>query len=393
MGAPAHKPPRAEPVLAVTRLDLTNFRNYPSLRLALAPRPVVLTGGNGAGKTNLLEAVSLLASGRGLRGAVYSELCCSAAPDQAWAVHGELSTGEGPYSIGTGFDPGSDSSARQVRINGVAGKSSRELGDVVRLVWLTPAMDRLFSGPASERRRFLDRLAVGFHPEHSSHVAGFEKAMRERNRLLENFDSDRHWLSALEETLSEHGAAVAAARLEAVQHLQTAMDHIRPDSPFPRAELMLEGVLDQWLAEGLAAVEVEDRYRALLADSRRRDGAAGRTLDGPHRSDLVVHHGGKRQPARLCSTGEQKALLLSLVLAHARIVASITGKGAPLMLLDEVAAHLDERHRVALYDEICALGAQAWLSGTDLDLFAPLEGRASFFTVTDGQVQTLTRGP
>lgn len=376
----------------IERLALTNFRSYGEAELGLGPEPVVLVGANGSGKTNLLEAVSMLAPGQGLRRAPYAEIArLGGAGDWAVAatVHGALGTVE----IGTGLAPGGagDGGPRLVRIDRRAASGTGVLADHVEMVWLTPAMDALFTGPAGERRRFLDRLILCFDPGFRSRLSAFERAMRQRNRLLEIAPDDRAHLDGLEVQLAETGVAIAAARLEVVAHIERMIFERRERdgaSPFPWAVLALEGRLENELKSS-AAVDVEDRYLQALAAGRERDRAAGRTLEGPHRSDLLVDHGPKGMPARKCSTGEQKALLVGLVLAHAELVAGHRDGLVPILLLDEIAAHLDIERRAALFSEILRLGAQAWMTGTDEILFTALAGRARFGRAGDGVVQGL----
>lgn len=378
---------------AVTRLVLTNFRCYDRLRLAPDGRPVVLTGPNGAGKTNLLEALSLLAPGRGLRRARLEEIDRggAAGPGNRWAVAATVETPQGPVEIGTAHEaadcaPG-DSEAgrgrRAVRVDGAAARGQAPLAAVATIAWLTPEMDRLFLEASSDRRRFLDRLVYGHQPGHATRVAAYEQAMRERNRLLRERVGDNAWLDALEQRMAEESVAIAAARNDVVARLNGAM--ALAEGPFPRAGLALDGMVEGWLGDG-PALAVEDRLRAALRAARPEDAAAGRTGAGPHRTDLAVRHLEKDRPAGECSTGEQKALLISIVLADARLVAMQSGS-TPILLLDEVAAHLDGRRRTALFDELCALGAQAWLTGTDRSLFAGLEGRAQFFGVADAAIR------
>jgi DNA replication and repair protein RecF len=369
----------------IRRLTLSNFRSYHAAQVELGQAgPVVLTGANGAGKTNLIEAISLLAPGRGLRRATMEELAFSEG-DGAWAVNAELEGMLGLATLGTGIDPpvGEDSApARKCRIDRESVGSAAAFADHLRVVWLTPAMDPLFNGPASERRRFLDRLVLAVDAQHSSRVAALERSLRSRNRLLEDAQSDPHWLDAIEHETAEVAVAVAAARAETVNRLAAARDQA-PE--FPRAEIALDGWLEKLLPEH-KAIEIEDRYRALLKDNRARDIAAGRTLDGPHLSDLVVTHAGKGIPASEASTGEQKALLIRLVLAHAGLIKAMTGF-APLLLLDEIVAHLDPARRGALYDALANLGAQVWMSGADPVAFGDIVGRAQVFEVRAGTVE------
>jgi DNA replication and repair protein RecF len=379
----------ARRAVAVRRLVLTDFRGYAGARLALSAAPVVLYGPNGAGKTNLLEALSFLAPGRGLRRARLGEIdrrCRSpegalenTAAGGAWAVHASLETSEGAVEIGTGRDPADGSERRLISLDGEAARSQAMLARHLGLVWLVPAMDRLFVEGGSPRRRFLDRLVYGFDAEHAQRLGAYEQAMRERARLLRDGPMDRSWLAALEETMAATGVAVAAARREAVLRLDRAC--AEAVGPFPAARLALAGELDT-LLESQPALAVEDHMRARLEALRRQDAESGTTALGPHRSDLRVRHAVTGMPAAEGSTGEQKALLIAIVLAHARLQAALRGR-APLLLLDEVAAHLDPARRAALFGELAALGAQAWLTGTDAELFEGLRGRAQFFAVVD----------
>ncbi|MFW6077967.1 MAG: DNA replication/repair protein RecF [Hyphomicrobiales bacterium] len=374
----------------MTRLTLTDFRNYPGLRLDTGGGPVVLTGANGAGKTNLLEAISLLAPGRGLRGAAFEDVARNDGP-AAWAVASDIEGPSGETALGTAWS--SAAPARQVRIAGETQRSSGAFSAHLRILWLTPAMDRLFTGPASDRRRFLDRLVIAFDPEHGGRVLAFDKLMRDRNRLLCDGTPDPAWLAGLEQGMAEAGVAIAAARSAALEALQGFIGETpaaQDASAFPWARLEIDGDLEARVRHS-PAVQVEDKYRRLLADSRRGDQAAGRCLNGPHRSDLVVVHGPKAADARICSTGEQKALLIGLVLAHARAVRAACDGWAPLLLLDEVAAHLDEDRRFGLFAELEELGVQAWMTGTDTRLFEPLEHRAEFFRVSDGSAAPVRR--
>ncbi len=371
--------------LSLRRLVVTDFRSYARAELALDGRPVVLTGENGAGKTNLLEAISLLSPGRGLRGAAYAEIARAEGPG-GWAVAATLEGPEGPLRLGTGIEPGADthSRARAVRIDGQAAASAGALAGHLRIVWLTPAMDRLFVEGASDRRKFFDRLVMGFDPAHGTRANAYDRALRERNRLLADDVFDDAWLGGLEEQMAEHGVALAAARLDTLARLRGAIE-AAGDGAFPRAGIALEGMLEAGLAER-AAVDVEEMFRLHLAQMRRRDAGAGRALDGPHRSDLVVRHAPKDREARLCSTGEQKALLIGIVLANARLLAAL-GK-PPLLLLDEVAAHLDHERRAALFDEIVALALQAFMTGTDPSLFEAFDARAQNLRVAGGLIAT-----
>ncbi len=384
-------------VLALSRLTLTDFRNYQHLRLDLDRAPVVLTGPNGAGKTNLMEAISMLAPGRGLRAAPFAELVrasADASPTQ-WAVASELEGPSGETRLGTSWSapdaPAGQPGSRQVMADGKLQKSSGVLGDYVRVTWLTPSMDRLFAGPAADRRRFLDRLVLSFDTGHGVQVQSFEKAMRERNRLLEHGSREDAWLSALEGQMAEAAVAIAAARQSAVTELATLLARTGTatrSGQFPWAEVTIDGDLEARTAD-CPAVEVEEEYKALLKDRRREDAGAGRTLNGPHRSDLHMVHGPKGIPARFCSTGEQKALLVGIVLAHARVIRTAFDGYAPLLLLDEVTAHLDGNRRQGLFDEILELGAQVWMTGTDPDLFAALGSGAQHWAVNEATLERI----
>ncbi|MBX9592287.1 MAG: DNA replication/repair protein RecF [Hyphomonadaceae bacterium] len=372
----------------VARLRLTNFRNYTHLALAAGPEPMVLTGPNGAGKTNLLEAVSLLTAGQGLRRSPFPEL--AHVGSTAWAVAATLQTPLGPVDIGTGLkSEGSGArTGRIVRIDGEDQSGSGVLASHASIFWLIPAMDGLFTGPASERRRFLDRLIPSFDPGYRPRLGQFERAMQQRNRLLAEDVRDPARFAGFEHVMAETGVAIAAARAAAVAELAAAIGARRDAasaSAFPWAELAIAGTLERALATQ-PAVDVEDAYLASLQMTRDRDRAAGRTLEGPHRSDLIVGHGPKQMPASVCSTGEQKALLIGLVLAHADLVRQRRDGAAPILLLDEIAAHLDPVRRAALFEDIVALGSQAWLTGTDPEAFSALENRARFHHVEDGRV-------
>ncbi len=395
--APAHRiESSARSLLAVRQLRLTDFRNYRQLRLDCGLEPVVLVGGNGAGKTNLLEALSFLAPGRGLRRARLDEVGHRArgeAPGSStgstgWAVAATLDTPDGRLAIGTGLEPGrgeGSPSRRVVRIDGRSAASQTMLGLHVAAVWLTPQLDRLFLDGPGERRRFLDRLVTALHPQHAGDVAAYENALRQRARLLGEGNRDPHWFTALEDTMARHGVALAAARADAVHRLDAAAR--LGIGPFPRAALAMAGEVDSWL-ETMAAIDAEDRLRAALAANRLRDAETGTTSCGPHRSDLAVRHLDLDLPAAEGSTGQQKAVLVSIALAHARLVALSRGR-PPLLLLDEIAAHLDAERRTALFDEVVALGAQSWMTGTDAELFAPLRGRAQVLCVAEGSIAAI----
>ncbi len=384
------------------RLGLTHFRSYPAAALAFpagpgAPPPVVLTGPNGAGKTNVLEAISLLSPGRGLRRAALGDFAhletahpeaghaaAGEAGPGGWAVSALVAGGQGEARLGTGHDPGADARPRRCRIDGAPAGSATPFLDHVKILWLTPEMDGLFTGPPAERRRYLDRLVLAVDGAHGTRVGALERALRARNRLLEDNGAPR-FLDAVERELSELAVAGAAARLETVERLGAeSAAHARPGAHFPTARLGLEGAVERLLAE-LPAVAVEDRYRATLRDNRGRDRAAGRTLEGPHLSDLAVRHAGKDLAAARCSTGEQKALLIGLTLSHARLVAGMQGL-APILLLDDVVAYLDSTRRAGLFAALADLGAQVFMTGAEPSAFADLEA-ATRFTVHPGAVE------
>jgi len=366
------------------RLRLTDFRNHASVAIEPDGASVVFTGDNGAGKTNLLEAISLLAPGRGLRRAAYEEMQRTGATS-GFAVHAVLDGPFGEAEIGTGAGgPGDTTGGRRLRINGATPRTSEALLEWVRVVWLTPAMDALFTGPSADRRRFLDRLVLAIDPNHGARAIAYEKAMRGRNRLLTEERRDDRWFEAIEAQMAESGVAIAAARLELVRLLSAAIDQMPADGPFPQATVAISGSLEEHLAT-VSATDAEETYRSALAAGRPRDRAAGRTIEGPHRSDLVVSHRPKAVEAASCSTGEQKALLVGILLAHARLSAKISGH-VPLVLLDEIAAHLDARRRAALFDILAEIGCQALMTGTDAALFESLRGRAKFYRVEDGRV-------
>lgn len=382
--AVAHAAPHA-----VSRLDLSNFRNYEAASLDLPAAPLVFTGDNGAGKTNLLEAVSFLAPGQGLRRARLSDVA-RFGERRDWAVSARISRAEMETAVGTGYGRagganGQSESAvekRVVRVEGEAASGPSVLAEHCRIVWLTPQMDGLFLDTASARRRFLDRLVLVLDPDHGRRVGRYERAMRERNRLLKERHMDDSWFGALESRMAESGVAIAAARRTLVTHLRAAV--AKDMAPFPTAELEVLGLAEDAL-ESEPAVDVEARLQEVLRDNRSADQHAGRTTQGPHLSDLHVVHGTKKVPAALCSTGEQKALLVALILGQSRLIALQSGD-QPILLLDEIAAHLDEERRAALFDEIGRVGIQAWMTGTDASLFSALDGEAQFYRVADGAV-------
>ncbi len=369
--------------LGIERLTLNDYRNYRRLRLDLKPTAVVLTGANGAGKTNLLEALSFLAPGRGLRNARLGDISRNdAGATVHWAVSARLTGSSGTFEIGTGGDPETSGERRVARLDGTPIRGHAPLAERLGVLWLTPTMDRLFiEGPAA-RRRFLDRLVTGLEPAHVRQLSAFERSLRERGRLLSE-RADDGWLSAVEETLAAHAVAVAAARRESVARLSTALE--RDHGPFPRASLAIDGDVESWLAD-TPAVDVEHRLCQSLRAARQHDAMSGGASHGPHRSDLEVINLDKSMPARQCSTGEQKALLISIVLANTRLHTARRGE-PPLLLLDEIVAHLDPDRREVLLDRILATGAQAWLTGTEPSLFESVIGRVQFFTLQDGAIE------
>ena len=376
------------PSARIRRLGLTNFRSYHAAQLAAGAGPIVLVGANGAGKTNLIEAISFLARGRGLRRATLQDVAFSEG-DGSWAVSADVEGALGLVTLGTGIaPPAADDTliARQYRIDREPAASGAAFADHLRVIWLVPAMDALFNGPASERRRFLDRLALAIDAEHGSRVNALERALRSRNRLLEDARPDPHWLDAIEHETAELAVAVTALRVESVGRMQAVLATRRtPGSAFPAAAIALDGWMEK-LIPLHPAVEIEDRYRAILRDNRASDAAAGRTLEGPHLTDLTVIHADKGIAAAQASTGEQKALLIGLVLAHAGLLAEMSGL-APVLLLDEVLAHLDPVRRAALHVEIDKLGAQAWMTGADLAAFAEIAAKAEIFEVSPGEIR------
>lgn len=346
--------------------------------------PVVLFGHNGAGKTNILEAISLLSYGRGLRGAPLTEIGTVSAHAEPWAVAAYLQGAQGEVHIGTGkgrpTETGMD--RREVHIDGKSA-SQTELADHTRILWLTPAMEQLFLESNSAGRKFLDKLAGHFDSEHASHINAYDNAMRERNRLLAEGNFDDAWLSALEHAMAEKAGAIASSRIATIQQLNRAV--ASSNLSFPKPHVAVNGDVEKMLLEGASALAAEEHFSGVLANARRQDATAGRTLSGTHRSELRVTHREKNVPARLCSTGEQKALLLSIILAQSRASASLRGV-VPLILLDEVVAHLDPSRRLELFDEIASTGAQAWMSGTDASLFEGMRGRGQFFEVKNGHI-------
>jgi len=364
----------------ISRLRLTAFRNYAAAALDLDSRHAVLIGPNGAGKTNLLEAISLLSPGRGLRRATFESLA-NHGSDLPWAVAATIETDGGPVDIGTGGAPGDG--PRRVRINGANARSVEDMSAYLRVLWLTPAMDGLFSGPASDRRRFLDRLVTTLIPGHSAAVSDFEKAMRQRNRLLED-NADPLWIGAVEQQMAEQAAAIHFARADSLGHLQALIEETVDDGSFPKAHLALTPLFENG---GVAASSsgLEAQLRDAWSRARALDRAAGRTTLGPHRVDLEVFHAQKHMPAALGSTGEQKALLIGLVLAQAKLVSRMAGI-TPFLLLDEIAAHLDPSRRASLFAALDGLNTQCFMTGTDPVLFEALGARAQVIAVRDGRL-------
>ena len=377
--------------LSFRKLTLTDFRNYTSASLVLDGRSLVLTGPNGAGKTNILEAVSMLSPGRGLRTARLDEITRRDGENtHHWAVSALLQTKDDMVRIGTGLDAGSPTTKRVVRIDGQTASGPGVLAEYFSVVWLTPQLDRLFAEGASQRRRFLDRLVLGVDPGHASVSSAYEKATRERMKVLEQGKDggsvDGAWLMALEEQMGANAIALAAARLSFVERLSGVIEAREGQSAFPTATLHLVGALEDALRDGKSALEVEDWFLQALKQNRAVDAGAGRTTLGPNRSDLEVTFGKTGRPAKDCSTGEQKALLIGIVLANARLKKGLAGGAPPILLLDEIAAHLDPSRRLALFDELTALGAQAFLTGTEPSLFEGFGERAQHAHVENGSV-------
>ncbi|HWT07811.1 MAG TPA: DNA replication/repair protein RecF [Roseomonas sp.] len=372
-------------MLRLTRLRLTDFRSWPALEAPLDAPIVAIAGENGAGKTNLLEAISLLGPGRGLRGARMGELGRRTDGGQRpWAAAGHFTTPHGAFDIGTGSDPEGTSDRRVFRFDGLPVRTQADLADRIAVVWLTPQMDRLFQEGASGRRRFLDRLAWALEPTHAREVAAHDNAMSQRNRLLAGGRADPAWLAGLEDAMARHAVAATAARRSLATRLNAVMAAGSATGAFPAARMDLLCPIATALAE-LPALAVEDSLRTALAADRRRDAAAGGAARGAHRADMALTHLPKDQPAEMCSTGEQKALLISTVLAHAALIAEARGF-APLLLLDEVAAHLDSTRREALFAALATLPGQSFLTGTDAEVFRPLQGIARRFRATPGKL-------
>lgn len=374
----------------IRKLTLSNFRNYHAASLEVGGDTIVLIGPNGAGKTNLIEAISFLAPGRGLRRATLDEVALREG-DGAWAVAAEIEGALGLATLGTGIERAVEDGAattRKFRIDREPVGSAAAFADHLRVIWLVPAMDSLFVGAPSERRRFVDRLALAVDAEHGSRINALDRALRSRNRLLEDPRPDPHWLDAVEHETAELAVAVAGLRVETVRRLEAVLAS-RKDAAFPPAAIALEGSLEQ-LIPAHPAGEIEERYRTVLRDNRARDAAAGRTLDGPHLTDFAVTYAAKGVAAAEASTGEQKALLIGLILAQARLIAAMTSS-PPVLLLDEVVAHLDPTRRDALRVELTTLGTQVWLTGADPALFAELADHAMVIEVDAGRLKARGR--
>ena len=360
---------KAQASFTIDRLTLTDFRNYRSLRLDCPHGLIVLVGQNGAGKTNLLEAISMLAPGRGLRGAEAQSMGRFGGGG-SWAVSARAGSAAGDMQVGTAWAPSEDegqAAPRAVLIDGRLQRSSAALAQHLRIAWLTPAQDRLFAGPSADRRRYFDRMVALFDVEHGTRVAGFEKLMRERNILLQEGPGDLAWLSSLEAQMAEHAVAIAAARLYSAQRLNVHLAADRLPAPFPWGHLTLEGEIEDQVTS-LPALSAEEAYRQRLKEGRSLDRAAGRTLTGPHRSDFMIVHGPKGVPASEGSTGEQKALLIGLLLAQVETIREAAG-AAPILLLDEISAHLDRARKTALFGLLGNMSVQAWMTGTEVEVF------------------------
>ena len=380
----------------VTNLRLFRFRCYEDVQMQLDSQAIVLTGPNGAGKTNILEALSFLSPGRGLRHAKLEEVTKHDSPAaQTWGVSASLSTPYGPTQIGTGRD--TQSNRRIVKIDGDIQKGQNVLSEHLSVVWVTPQMDRLFLDGNAMRRRFLDQVIFNFEPAHLGRLNRYDKTMRERSRLLREMGADRAdpvWLSSLETIMAETALSIAAARLVMVERLQKACieNHLHTDI-FPLPHIRIDGWVENQL-ETEPALKVEEQFKDMLKQGRPRDAIVGGAEHGTHRSDFMVWHKGHNIIADQCSTGEQKGLLMAITLAHARLVKAERGF-APLLLLDEMVAHLDEFRRETLFDMVLSLGGQCWMTGTDKDSFASLQNKAQFLdiedaTVTDSRAQTET---
>ncbi len=370
--------------ISISSLSLSSFRNYESARMETSENPVVITGVNGAGKTNILEAISLLGVGRGLRRAKLSDISNVAAGEN-WAISANINGKHGHVKIGTGINNEGieDNDKRLVKIDGKITKGQAELARHVSLIWLTPQMEQLFIEGASAGRKFLDRLVFSFDAEHASRINEYDYHMRERNKLLQYGRADANWLATIEQKMAACAAAIASARLSTCEHI----NHMIAASSlsFPKGLLNVSGFVEDLLKAGSSAMGAEDSLKNALESCRNYDAASGRTTNGTHRSELRVTHIEKSMPAESCSTGEQKALILSIILAQARS-GSVWHGITPIILLDEVVSHLDATRRLELFEEICDIGAQTWMTGTDTDLFAGLIEKARFFKVENGKI-------
>jgi DNA replication and repair protein RecF len=373
--------------ISIASLALNHFRNYTQLDMEVSPRSVVLTGANGAGKTNILEAISLLAPGRGLRSATMSELAKDGVGGH-WAVSSLVRTKDDEVQLGTGVLPqmshlDASSEKRIIKIDGELKKNQHILTAYFSCVWVTPAMGTMFIEGAGVRRRFLDRLVYSFDADHAQRVHAYEHTMRQRNKLLQDYNADKTWLDVLERKMAGYATAIAVARIMTMQHLHHAM--AEASGAFPHAHLALSGDAESLLMDGMSAVAAESEVAKLLAVSRGVDARKGRSSHGAHKTELAVTFTEKNREAAMCSTGEQKALLMAIVMAHARARALWHG-AAPVLLLDEVVAHLDQSRRKALFDELDFLGAQAWMTGTDAADFSAADGLVQCFSVADGRM-------
>jgi len=371
----------------LSQLKIGHFRCYEKAVLdGLSSGLIVLYGANGAGKTNVLEAVSMLSPGRGLRSAKTSDLQRRES-NSAWGVYGVCETRAGPVKLGTGYEALKDK--RVIRINGADAKSQNALSDFIACIWLTPQMDRLFIEGAGTRRRFFDRLVFAFDAGHAGRVARYENAMRQRSKLLQEGGADPAWIKSLELQMAETGIAIVAARLDFTVKLAQSCDKVdeAEEAFFPKAKIIIQGTIEE-LLQKLPAIEVEEMFAYQLEQSRARDCRAGGAATGPHKSDMAVTYIAKNMPAAHCSTGEQKALLITIIIAHGRLMAAERG-AAPILLLDEVAAHLDEARRAALFDILIALGGQVWMTGTDVSLFDSIAQKAQFFKVDSATVEPM----
>ena len=366
----------------ISSLKASNFRSYESLRLSFVQKPVVITGPNGAGKTNILEAISLLTPGRGFRKSKLGILKNFQHPETPWNIHAGIQLPEGEITISTGLDMASEKERRIVKING-APQAQTALNEWIRIIWQTPQSDCLFLEGMGVRRRFLDTLITQVTPSHSKHLYRYDYSLRERSKLLKEGASDQNWLKVLEETLAQETVAIAAARADFLERLnQHGLNNV---TNFPKFHMEINGLAEKWLDE-MPALSVEEKIQAQLHTNRGEDAMVGGSKIGAHQSEIRVINLDYNHPAEVCSTGEQKALLLSLMLANCRLQSTVCGM-APILLLDEVVAHLDEGRRQSLFEEILALNVQAWLTGTDPEVFSFLQDKAQFLTVNNATVK------